>query len=109
MKETREVDSGGRGKTGTGALGLFWGDRRSLKQDLESFFLNTTGVHFTTYFQALVPWVDRWWKKLFPNGERWKKSNPGLCPEIKVIFRDAAKVAVYLQRGQPSEGRPIVS
>src|SRR4051812_25871650 len=52
-------------------------DKKGVTAD-EGDFLKITEEYFTLYFQTLTPWVNRLRRKVFPNGERWKKPNPEL-------------------------------
>lgn len=57
--------------------------------DDEEDFLKIVEENFTEYYQALIPWVNRLRRKVFPKGERWKKSEPGLYASMKEILREA--------------------
>ncbi|KAH6883929.1 serine/threonine-protein kinase Sgk2 [Thelonectria olida] len=59
--------------------------------DDEGDFLQIMDEYFITYFRDLMPWINRIRRKVFPNGERWKKSNPKLYSEMKEILREAGK------------------
>ncbi|EXK78558.1 hypothetical protein FOQG_16775 [Fusarium oxysporum f. sp. raphani 54005] len=141
IKESREVVSGAKGKTGTRAfmaIGALLGEQHSFMHDLESFFwvlfwicihydgqgkdtrptefeswnyesdnklvrskVGTIGDEsiflkiaeetFSKYYQPLILWVNRLRRKVFPNGERWKRSEMELYSSMKEILRDARK------------------
>ena len=55
----------------------------------ESIFLKIAEENFTPYYQPLLPWVNRLRRKVFPNGQTWKKSDQGLYSEMKKILRTA--------------------
>ncbi|KJZ68575.1 hypothetical protein HIM_12037 [Hirsutella minnesotensis 3608] len=59
--------------------------------DDEDDFLRTSEEVFTPYYQPLIPWVNRLRRKVFPNGERWKKPAPELYRTMKDILREAQK------------------
>lgn len=64
--------------------------------DDEEDFLKIAEENFTAYYRPLIAWVNRLRRKVFPNGERWKKPEPGLYHSMKDILREAqqdAKVA----------------
>lgn len=53
----------------------------------EEDFLKIAEENFTAYYQPLITWVNRLRRKVFPNGERWKKSELGLYRTMKDILR----------------------
>ena len=57
----------------------------------EGDFLKTAENEFTSYYQPLVPWVNRLRKVVFPNGRRWKKENKGLYYWMKIVLSEARK------------------
>ena len=57
----------------------------------ESVFLKISEENFTLYYQPLIPWVNRLRRKVFPNGEKWKKPDQKLYSSVKKILRDAQK------------------
>jgi hypothetical protein len=57
----------------------------------ESIFLKIVEESFSTYYQPLILWVNRLRKKVFPNGEKWKRSEMELYSSMKEILRDARK------------------
>ena len=59
--------------------------------DDEEDFLKMVEEHFTIYYKSLIPWVNRLRRKVFPNGERWKKPAPELYSSMKEILREARK------------------
>ncbi|KAK0369743.1 serine threonine-protein kinase sgk2 [Colletotrichum limetticola] len=57
----------------------------------EDDFLRSAGENFTSYYQPLIPWVNRLRKGVFPGGERWKRQRPELYCSMKKILHDAQK------------------
>ena len=57
----------------------------------EEDFLKKAENRFTLHYQPLVPWVNRLRRKVFPNGGRWKRPEPGLYSSMKEVLRDARK------------------
>ncbi|ORY59944.1 uncharacterized protein BCR38DRAFT_350524 [Pseudomassariella vexata] len=57
----------------------------------ESIFLKIATENYTPYYQPLIPWVNRLRRKVFPNGETWKRPEPELYSSMKEILRDARK------------------
>ncbi|KAF3934314.1 hypothetical protein ABW19_dt0207913 [Dactylella cylindrospora] len=55
----------------------------------EEDFLKFADTNFTAQYQPLAPWVNRLRRKVFPNGERWKKPNQELYSSMKEILREA--------------------
>jgi len=55
----------------------------------EQYFLEVAEGNFRSYYQPLVPWVNRLRKEVFPDGKRWKKPDPSLCSVMKKILQDA--------------------
>ena len=53
----------------------------------ESIFLKIAEENFTLYYQPLIPLVNRLRRKVFPNGEKWKKPDPELYSSIREILR----------------------
>ncbi|KAH8654677.1 hypothetical protein BGZ61DRAFT_467601, partial [Ilyonectria robusta] len=66
------------------------GSKKGVISDEEDF-LSSAEANFTPYYQPLIPWVNRLRRKIFPNGERWKKPEPGLYQSMKDILREAQK------------------
>lgn len=66
------------------------GSKKGVISDEEDF-LSSAEANFTPYYQPLIPWVNRLRRKVFPNGERWKKPEPGLYQSMKDILREAQK------------------
>ncbi|KAK7420129.1 hypothetical protein QQZ08_010543 [Neonectria magnoliae] len=56
----------------------------------ESIFLKIVEENFTSYYQPLIPSVNRLRRRVFPNGERWKRPEPELY-FLKEILREAWK------------------
>ncbi|KAK7418234.1 hypothetical protein QQZ08_011337 [Neonectria magnoliae] len=59
--------------------------------DDEVDFLKIAEENFTAYYQPLIPWVNRLRRKVFPNGERWKKPELELYSSIKDLLRETQK------------------
>ncbi|KAF2240231.1 hypothetical protein BU26DRAFT_443196, partial [Trematosphaeria pertusa] len=57
----------------------------------ESIFLKIAEENFTSYYQPLIPPVNILRRKVFPNGERWKRPEPELYSLMKEILREARK------------------
>ncbi|KAK3347077.1 hypothetical protein B0T25DRAFT_592995 [Lasiosphaeria hispida] len=57
----------------------------------ESIFLKIAEENFTSYCQPLIPSVNRLRRKVFPNGERWKRLEPEIYSSMKEILREARK------------------
>jgi hypothetical protein len=55
----------------------------------ERDFLKTAQTNFTSYYQPLIPYVNRLRRKVFPNGERWRDPSPQLYLDMKKILRAA--------------------
>lgn len=55
----------------------------------EGDFIKTAGANFTSYYQPLIPWVDRLRKVVFPNGRRWEKEENRLYSRMNDILREA--------------------
>ncbi|KAH7033922.1 hypothetical protein B0J12DRAFT_607968 [Macrophomina phaseolina] len=52
-------------------------------------FLNTVVGCFTTYYQPLVPWVNKLREAVFPHGGRWKQEESELYLDMLKILRRA--------------------
>ncbi|OBS20584.1 hypothetical protein FPOA_06941 [Fusarium poae] len=141
IKESREVASGAKGKTGTRAfmaIGALLGEQHSFMHDLESFFwvlfwicihyngadetrvvqefdkwnyvdtgelanlkkgqvshegdfIKTAKENFTSYYQPLVPWVNRVRKVVFPNGRRWEREDKEQYVRVREILQEARR------------------
>lgn len=59
--------------------------------DDEEDFLQIVEEGFTAYYRPLIPWVNRLRRKVFPNGERWKRASLDLYHSMKEILREAQK------------------
>lgn len=66
------------------------GSKKGMISDEDDFLRNSEEI-FTSYYRPLIPWVNRLRRKVFPNGERWKRSEPGLYQSMKDILREAQK------------------
>ncbi|KAL7794328.1 serine/threonine-protein kinase Sgk2 [Trichoderma ceciliae] len=54
----------------------------------ESIFLKIMGNSFTAFYKPLIPLMNRVRKRIFPNGETWKKENMEMYRVMKEIFAD---------------------
>ncbi|KAK5652988.1 hypothetical protein OQA88_9468 [Cercophora sp. LCS_1] len=57
--------------------------------DNERDFIKRAGKNFTTYYQPLIPWVNRLRKAVFPNGGRWEREDGGLYVRMRQILQEA--------------------
>ncbi|KAH7009260.1 uncharacterized protein B0I36DRAFT_342706 [Microdochium trichocladiopsis] len=57
----------------------------------EDIFAKTTTESFTNYFKALIPWVGRLRRVVFPSGGRWKKEVSGLYASMQEVLREARR------------------
>ncbi|OAQ62490.1 serine threonine-protein kinase sgk2 [Purpureocillium lilacinum] len=57
----------------------------------ERDFCQTAEENFTTYYQPLIPCVNRLRKVVFPNGRRWVSEDDTLYLSMKNILRDTQK------------------
>jgi hypothetical protein len=55
----------------------------------ERDFLKTLVATFTSYYQPLIPCVNRLRRKVFPDGRRWREPDPKLYSGMKEILRTA--------------------
>jgi hypothetical protein len=55
----------------------------------ERDFLKTLEATFTSYYQPLIPCVNRLRRKVFPDGRRWREPDPKLYSGMKEILRTA--------------------
>jgi hypothetical protein len=62
----------------------------------EEDFLKKAEKHFTSYYQPMVPWVNRLRREVFPRSQRWKRPEPSLYSSMKRILNDAQKDADIL-------------
>jgi serine/threonine protein kinase len=62
----------------------------------EEDFIKRAEKNFTPYYQPLIRCVNRLRRKVFPNGERWKKPEPELYASMKEILREAQEDSVVL-------------
>ena len=65
----------------------------------EGDFLKTAEDSFTSYFQPLIPWINRLRRVVFPGGGRWKGENKGLFFQMIEILRGARDDPEVLGRG----------
>jgi hypothetical protein len=63
-------------------------DKRGVIAD-EVDFCGIMEEYFTSSFQTLASLVNRLRRVVFPNGERWKKTNPQLYSSMTDILREA--------------------
>ncbi|KAK0621573.1 hypothetical protein B0T17DRAFT_295605 [Bombardia bombarda] len=57
----------------------------------EGDFLRTAEEDFASYYQPMIPWVNRLRRVVFPNGGRWEREDRGLYSRMKDILREARK------------------
>lgn len=62
------------------------GSKKSVIDD-ERDFLRIADENFTPYYRMLIPCVNRLRRKVFPEGGRWRDSNPKLGLEMREILR----------------------
>ncbi|EEY24042.1 conserved hypothetical protein [Verticillium alfalfae VaMs.102] len=55
----------------------------------EGDFLRIIKGNCTSYYESLVPWVNRLRKVMFPNGGRWEMEDQGLYARMREILRKA--------------------
>lgn len=55
----------------------------------ESIFLKITTDNFTTYYEALIPWVNRLRKEIFPMDKPWEKEDQGLYQRFREVLSKA--------------------
>ncbi|KAM3510126.1 hypothetical protein MY11210_006043 [Beauveria gryllotalpidicola] len=65
----------------------------------EGDFIKTAEENFTSYYQPLVPWVNRLRKVVFPNGGRWESEDKGQYARMREILREAGRDAKVLSGG----------
>ena len=58
---------------------------------VESVFLRFAGQNFTSYYQPLIPWVNRLRRVMFPDGNIWQMTDKELYPQMRQILCDAQK------------------
>ncbi len=64
----------------------------------ESIFLKIAEENFTSYYLPLIPLVNRLRRKVFPNGEKWKKPDPELYSSMREILRSLEEPQVLADR-----------
>ncbi|PMD53352.1 uncharacterized protein K444DRAFT_646753 [Hyaloscypha bicolor E] len=57
----------------------------------EAIFMKTITDNFTSYFEPLIPWVNRLWKIVFPRDRPYEQEDEGLYPRMKGILREACE------------------
>ncbi|KAK3364743.1 hypothetical protein B0T24DRAFT_418960 [Lasiosphaeria ovina] len=57
----------------------------------ERDFLGKAERHFSSYYQPLIPCVNKLRKAVFPDGRRWRRREPALYSSMKEILREARK------------------
>ncbi|SRR6266498_1283888 len=55
----------------------------------ERHFLNPITSSFRPYYEALIPWVNRLRKVVFPMDKPWEKEDRGLYYRMKAVLRKA--------------------
>ncbi|KAF3768220.1 hypothetical protein M406DRAFT_109223 [Cryphonectria parasitica EP155] len=68
------------------------GSKKGVISDEEDF-LKMVKENFTSYYQPLIPWVNRLRRGVFPGGERRKRPEPKLYSSMKKILQDAQQDA----------------
>ncbi|TGJ85252.1 hypothetical protein E0Z10_g3496 [Xylaria hypoxylon] len=51
-------------------------------------FVQIAGKNFTSYYRALIPWVNKLRRAVFPNGRRWQQVDETLYSQMTQILRD---------------------
>ncbi|KAM9873871.1 hypothetical protein VDGL01_12050 [Verticillium dahliae] len=72
------------------------GELANLKKGLvshEGDFIKIAEENFTSYYQPLVPWVNRLRKVVFPNGGRWEREDKGQYVRVREILQEAGRDA----------------
>ncbi|EXK77771.1 hypothetical protein FOQG_17540 [Fusarium oxysporum f. sp. raphani 54005] len=80
--------------------------------DTEELAISKTGVisnegdfrrimdgNFTSYYQPLIPWINRLRKVVFPNGGRWERQDSELYNWMREILQEAEKDPRVLAEG----------
>jgi hypothetical protein len=57
----------------------------------EGDFQKMAKESFSSYYQPLIPWVDKLRKVVFPNDKRWEKEDQRLYFQMKDVLRNAMK------------------
>ena len=57
----------------------------------EGDFIRSAEENFTTYYQPLIPWINRLRKVVFPSGGRWEREDTGLYARMREIIGEARK------------------
>ncbi|RSL81220.1 hypothetical protein CDV31_017054, partial [Fusarium ambrosium] len=57
----------------------------------EGDFRRIVDGNFTSYYQPLIPWINRLRKTVLPNGRRWEREDRGLYARIREILQEAGK------------------
>ncbi|KAI1825060.1 hypothetical protein F4861DRAFT_538322 [Xylaria intraflava] len=89
-------DGKGRSRTGVAEFDE-WNYASTRKLALEKLgtvsdkdvFHSTVSQYFSSHYQALIPWVDKLRRAVFPNGGRWRKENKTLYSQMRQILREA--------------------
>ncbi|KAI9766861.1 MAG: hypothetical protein M1839_004748 [Geoglossum umbratile] len=55
----------------------------------ESHFLEMIRKHFTSYYQSLVPWINRLRRVVFPMDKPWKREDKELYSQIQAVLEKA--------------------
>lgn len=72
-------------------------DARSLAElklgvvTVEILFLQTAEEYFTTYYQPLIPWINRLRRVVFPGGVGWPSRDRQLYDKMKEVLQQAQK------------------
>ncbi|TWU72848.1 hypothetical protein ED733_002636 [Metarhizium rileyi] len=63
---------------------------------MEDDFHRFADRDFTSYYQPLIPWINRLRSAVFPNDRRWKRQDTKLYTRMREILQQAAKDARVL-------------
>lgn len=67
--------------------------------DDEGDFLAIAEESFTSYFQPLIPWMNKLRKVVFPGDRRWRTENKGLFSQMIQILQGARDDIEVSSRG----------
>lgn len=59
--------------------------------DDEADFLQLMEESCTAYYRPLIPWINKLRRAVFPDGKRWRRSNPSLYATMREILCLASK------------------
>jgi serine/threonine protein kinase len=58
---------------------------------VQALFMETITDNFTSYFEPLIPWMERLRKIIFPGNQPQKRDNEMLYPQMKSILLEASE------------------